>query len=396
MVALTMLNVPAYADDAKTGFFAGLGFSAADGKTSLGTGAGTIEAALLASDAFLETGGEIRALADQVAQTQTPKRSTVLLLGGSDTLDFSMARWVGERLSDLNTGLPTGECHSPKVRVDTKTVVTAKGKLHFFSDGTVAGGDQPATATTTSSKSVFDKSDLAPAVSTSINVSGITLTANDRLLVDAVQIAPVTTAWRGFDKSHPGDTLKAVARIPTATIFKVPGETVDFEEADDAARTPKNEIIRDYRQLKSWSDQHRDCDQPAYKAALDRIDTFDKSINASDKGPPPLAVAAELAPLARDNPLVLRLAVEQVGGSAVSRSNIWYAAGFPGAATVSAGLLVSFRLSDPIHGTDLLAGFVRCAVRPTGLRDVRNVLKPDSDLDGAKLKKRVKCGILLG
>ena len=104
-----------------------------------------------------------------------------------------------------------------------------------------------------------------------------------------------------------------------------------------------------------------------------------------------MGAAAELLAMTENGALVLRVAVEQTGGTAITRSNIFYTLGWPGAATVSAGFLASFRLTDPVKGTALLAGFVRCAVTPTRFQDVRKIVAADQQ---QLLEAAVSCSVI--
>jgi len=129
-VSLLLGAVPAYADDtAKTGIAAGLGLSAASGKTTLGDGAGAIEASLLDSDSMLQAGRAVRQIADN-ARTRYRNRQ-VLILDKDDQIDFSTALWVVKRMEDLNLAagrLPVADCKNKPIIVSTRTVKSGPKK----------------------------------------------------------------------------------------------------------------------------------------------------------------------------------------------------------------------------------------------------------------------------
>ena len=143
-----------------------------------------------------------------------------------------------------------------------------------------------------------------------------------------------------------------------------------------------SQILADYNELLAKADRLRHCtarDEKA-KAAVSAIDAYAVAINSvSDKAPvAPLALAIQQESLFSNGaPKILRVSVEQSGGTSRTSSGIWYTLGFPGAATVSAGLLVSFRLIDTSTGKTEMSGIVRCAVPYASLRSIKHFAKPE-------------------
>ena len=175
-----------------------------------------------------------------------------------------------------------------------------------------------------------------------------------------------------------------------ATWLDAKNATFSFAKADNdgfavlnerqAVDPGHNHAFDQLRKLQTWTDTNRKCDSDSFKAMLSTIDQFVSSITAADKGTPAIVTAAELAPNGfNDLPLILRVAIDDRGGTTVTRSSIWYSLGWPGAAVITSGLKVSFRLSDPRDGTNLTTGQVRCATRPISYRDVGKMLITNGD-----------------
>jgi len=82
-----------------------------------------------------------------------------------------------------------------------------------------------------------------------------------------------------------------------------------------------------------------------------------------------LSRAMRYAAVTKDNPLLLRLYTENIGGSLLKRANVWTALGAP-AVGLTGGLVVSYRLSDPQLGEVKFAGVLVCR---TALTDMRSI-----------------------
>ena len=314
------------AGTAATGIAAGLGLTAATGKTTVSSGAGGIEASLLTADAVLAAGQEIRNRAATAANGKP-----VLVLGRSDVVDLASARWVSDRIDTLQHEVSQATC----------------------ADSAPGGGPhiksfllpQPSAA------------DIGAALATDVTISQITISEDDRLLINAVASLGVDSASAWVPLGAP-----APARSSSPGIFVVPGEVVDTDSTSD--------LMKRYRTLQSSVDHLAACPSASAKAAISSVSDFVKGVSTSSKGPAPIVLAALLVNPDRANPLILRVAIEQVGGTAITRNNIWYSLGFPGAATISSGLLASYRLTDPINGQVVARGLVRCVIKPVNFSDV--------------------------
>lgn len=361
------------ASTATTGIVAGVGLNAASGKTTISAGGGAIEATLLNTDAVVKAGRAIRILS--IGAAGASQHKTVLVLGHGDALDLTMARYFQMRLRQLAiAGRNLGPCPPPK---PSQVSSTQKGEQTFQALDNFFKSLAPA------------PSDLTAAIATDTTIQGIPLTTDERVLVDSIMMAaPRNAAWVDSDLlTYPAHT-SAVPPDPTVTsqvAFKIPGDMADVS-ADTG-------LIKEFNDLQLEAMRKRTCGSDAAKQWLTEAQAFEAMATAGDKGAPPLAAAAELLSIADTGDyLVLRIAIEQSGGTAITRSNIFYTLGLPGAATVSAGLLVSFRLSDPANGTDVLTGFVRCAVRPTRFQDIHRLVASDPRYHVPA--DQVKCAVL--
>ena len=185
--------------------------------------------------------------------------------------------------------------------------------------------------------------DLVAALATDVTINPITVSTDDRVLMNAV--------------AQPAqDNLT----------FLLP--------ADLMGTAADNSVLMTYVRLQGVEDQLNACDTDEAKALVSAIDAFKTSVSNSDKGAPPLATAAQFDQLSSGETWILRVAIEQVGGSAITRANIWYELGWPGSAQVSAGALVSYRLSDVRSGVVKATGFVRCMTKPVPVEDVKDTL----------------------
>lgn len=371
-LAIMVATTPARAagDDTTTGIVAGLGLSAASGKTSVAAGGGAIEATLLDSDAVVMAGSTIRKLATAAsvswnAAQRDPdnRRPTFVVLGHSDAIDFTAARWLERRLDLIDGQYPTP--------ADCKAATNAD--LPPNGDHSLVGaGGKTITPSVT---------DIPALLATDTTIQGVTVATDDRLLVDAIAMGGDGPMNRWMPVRADGTI--AAPTLASAT-FRTPGEVID---------APPGGLITKFNgHLAKEKDALTTCATPAGKAWLTVAQAFDASATSTDKGNAPIATAAELLTLADAKPLVLHVAVEQSGGTAITRANVFYTLGFPGAATVSAGLLVSFRLADPVSGTPIMTGLVRCAAAPTRFQDVARIVAAKAS--GKAIENRVSCSYI--
>ena len=346
IAALSAASPGIAADDTtNAGIIAGLGLGAAGGKTTASGGSGAIEAGILGSDAVLQTGGIIAGITNEAAAGRP-----VLVLAQDESVNLNQPDVVFERLAAA-TALFNAKCSATRVKPPAAENPDAEPFLKSL--GPLLPKDVIA----------------ATAVDTSI--SPITLSVADRMLIDAVLIradATPVSPVAGWSKAAPVLPARDGAKLAT---FVIPADVT-------MVRLKGSEVYRRYKALLDLSSKWRrdGCDTTEAKAALTTADALVTSLNApGEKGAPSALVnAVQLEQARGTNTLVLRVAVEQAGGTLLTRSGVIYSLGFPGAAVVSSGLLTSFRLSDPATGTIVALGVVRCFLPPSRLRKVRDAV----------------------
>ncbi|HEX4693561.1 hypothetical protein [Sphingomonas sp.] len=380
-LALLSVPTPSLADDTKTvGIAAGIGVTAASGKNSVSDGGGAVEAGVLNVQGVLVAGAEIRRLALQLVGTRQ-----VLVVGHSDTIDFAAARYFAWRLKAL-------EAYTAEQCTDKPGKVATKGK------STPAPSPDPGERTfslilnTPEGRAVLSPSDAVAAIATDIDVKGIPLSVDDRMLVNSILMG-TASAPRWY---QPGElNMKEIERKADnasggSDQFIAPGDLGDI--ATDGVLT--NRFLARFDALSDWAGKNTECKSLKDKVAA--IKAFVAAGLAADKGPAPIMAAAELNTILTGNPDVLRVAIEQDGGLAVTRSNIWYSLGYPGAVKVSAGLIVSFRLTDPRLAAPILTGVIRCVVKSTSLRDVKHLIETTTPLPDQKVEAAADTQALVG
>jgi hypothetical protein len=362
---------PAAAQDTaeKIGIAAALGLTAGTGKTTLGDNAGSIEAALLNTDAMDQAG---RIIAGVVRGKTAGK---VLVVGRTDSVDLITGPLLSRRMTSLTSALD-----HVKVCVKEKEL-PAPGSANY---NLVDGG---------ASKNVkVQLSDITAALATDVTVATIKLNVDDRMLIQSIALnrlapsmLPPAPRWELF-------------KLPTTTAEETTNSKMLATDHGSGINQPAEEKASDfvvpaevtaraigatldgYQTLLNAADKRRYCSSDEAKAAVIAADAFVDSINTAPEGggATPLGRAIQ-AEAFGDAPLILRVVAEEAGGTSIVSANIWYTLGFPDSATVSAGLIASFRLVDPTNGSTIVAGVVRCAARPINIKHARAIVASPVD-----------------
>jgi len=340
----------AFEDPEDAGIFAALGLSAADGKTSLSGSAGTIEANLLSSESVNEASAIIAGLIN--ARGDGPGNERVLVLTSKETVNLLNLRTILHRVNDLSARAahPQMQC----------SILPSENMLE-------STALRPAL------------SDIVAAAATTTAFAAITTTVDERLIVNSLVVnararvnlprseAPRPAAWQAASWASEPSRRNVTYVLPS-----------EAQGADNGT------LFMAYSTLLNRVDQLRPCaTRDDVKALLAIIDPFVTSLNTATGDPPlsPLTRAIQLdsAISSQQNTSILRLAIEAQGGTTATRSSVWYTLGFPGAATVSSGILVSFRVIDANSGAPSLTGVIRCAERPRSLRSIENFVRRRRD-----------------
>lgn len=346
-------TAPAHADDdTKTGLIAGLGVAAATGKTSLGDGGGKIEAGLLSADAFQQAAAVIAG----VVRDARPGQRRIVILPGDTTIDLLSPALITERLKELNTLIAEQCAKKPEEVPAAPQEKNFDLKFHF------PKGTQPMV------------SDVTGAALTDVSIGGIALEANDRRLANALLMdvggTPVTltSAWQHWP------IPEAASGTSAADSHTSPFAVIGEGSAPDTT-SPIRKAYKDLRTTLVAT--HRNCLTSEAVTARDAGDALVANLTDASKGPSVLSTAIQIEAAAMDgttSPLLLRIAIEQIGGTSIARSGILYTFGWPDAVTVSAGLMVSFRLYDPKSARLRAVGEVRCLTPATNIKKVADRL----------------------
>ncbi|QDX26452.1 hypothetical protein FPZ54_10740 [Sphingomonas suaedae] len=320
-----------------------LGFSKAEGKTTLGADAGKLEGWMLASRAVDEAAAQIgeKAVAAVTAQQDGAKADAkprkITLLGATERLDLSAAVAVTREMQAITQaleGVAQSYCSTTEVLVES---------------GKSAGLPVPAI--------------IGAALSllrTDTEISGFTVAAAEAPLIDAVVgkrtdkiqwVMPREVALAAAD----GAVVKAfdallLQREQTALCRSqvAAGATTDAEKK---AAAPK---------------------LAALDAMVARADAFSVRVSAPrEGGSSELAAAAIAETLTKHDAglLALRLNVSQAGGTLLKRANLWTALGAP-AVGITGGLVVSWRLFNPADGSVRGGGVIVCRTALTNLNAI--------------------------
>lgn len=337
------LATPTQAEDAtKTGLLAGLGVAAATGKTSLEGGAGEIEAGLLSADAFEQAAAIIKSVIPN-----DEARTSIVVLTADQQIDLVAPRSLKQRLDDAAVYI-ANQCKLAKKPVpkadNAKPLVDIKPGI----------------------------ADAVGVYSTETAIGSIALEADNQRLVDALLMqnadARANGGWIPWSVSKPKSVTIASSTPAGHSRFIIVSEPIDIPAT---AITPVAAAFNTFSN--ALRTERRDCPGVLGQKAIDFGDSFKTSLLDTSKGLSPLATAVQIE-AAGNRPMILRVAIEQIGGTAIARSGVLYTFGWPNAATVSAGLHVSFRLTDPTNQKSLTVGEIRCLTPQANIKKVRDQL----------------------
>jgi hypothetical protein len=324
--ALTALQTAKNAKDAAE--LAPLTALAGDGKTTLGAGAGAIEAWIRTSSALGEAGKLISA---KLQASAGDSAVTFLLLAGAEVLSFDI--WQATTIEATYW-----KSHLKETLQAAPACVAAAPVAPPVDDRERSPGLAALGALGSLFKSTTD-------------IAGVTLDASDRVLTIATAMALVKDANAKYsvvlpasailaknDKgslysniSEARQTRHAAASMATCLTMK-PGAT----PADKEAATKITQVIAQF-------------------------DLFYSGLTTPDKdGNVKVVRALALDAVAAASDLrVVRVFVDKAGGTLVTKKNVWTAFGAP-PVTVSGGLVVSYVETSPDSGKVVSADLISC------------------------------------
>ncbi|WP_374471512.1 hypothetical protein [Phenylobacterium sp.] len=312
-------RIKAETDKAKAQMDA-LGLSPAKGETTLGEGAGKMEAYML-SGAAMNTAARMIA-----AQATGP----TIVVGGEEAVDLSLPETLHTQME--------------AVTEEARTLVAmacAKGpapnrdnRLKMLTPGTMAAIGA-----------------VVSALKVDTEIRGIEIdTASDRAFVNAV-----------------------------ASYMQ---DAVVLSEAVLPANFRGSTVSKDWRELRSARDEVTACHARLVQAdkkdaaakvatSVGQIDAFMTALTKAEAGGSPFVRAAILEQAVKPGVRVLRVASEYTGGSLVQRTNLWTMFGATGV-SLTGGLVASYRLVDPTTGRVARSGLLICRTAHTNLTKVQN------------------------
>lgn len=323
---------PALADDdtEDIALLAALGLNAADGKATLGDKAGELEGYVLMASLLHKAGEKIRTAAQASGKVIVP-------LAGEQTfslIDYNITKTRLDAIQqEMQATLPE----------NSACAIAGDVPRGFVPDGTSIG-----------------IVDIVGALKTDTEISGYTVDPGTQMLINAI--------------------------VAESDIWRIPSEIV--------AVSGKSELLSSYAQIIGRTAYFAGgaCEkkfEAIGKALLDRARTLS---TPSEKGAPSaLEKAVLIEAFARDATdfRILRVDVEKAGGTLINRSNIWTTIGFNGV-TMSGGLVVTYRLVDPVNGKIEKADTLVCYSPSQSLRAIARSSKPaDGNCLSVKTNKLV-------
>lgn len=338
-----------------------LGLPKFDGTTTLEANAGQMESWIL-------TAQTIDKAADRIVEALKGKTDNgVLIIGKEETLNLSLPTSVKAEMATLQRSLDTVRvadgCAPPKpVRKPATTGLGSNFGLQLSPGGESA---QAAAAAASGGGSILP---LAGAVLSALKgnttISGISLSPGDQLLIDSLA-GKLTNSVTPSELVSTGDISKTEIGETWNKLVKAREETFKCRSR-----------IAPYAKDKDIEGRVAVLD-----GAIAAVDAFAARATLSSDDKPSLLVRAMLLDkLAEDNRPVLRVNIEQAGGSLWKRDSLWTALGFSGV-RLTGGLIVSYRLSDPTTGGSKAGGLVVCRTDFASMKAIQTgrTLEPDCE-----------------
>lgn len=302
-----------------------LGLPSFTGETKLEQGAGAMEATMLATHALLEA-------ADQISKDIAAKPDgtrKVLLLRGDEVIDFAEAAMIETELSAIERAF---------AEAGIKKAEAADQGYKFF-------GIDPGTL-------VAAASALAGLLRSETSVSPVEIASlSDRVLINAVAGRLGSRAiLPGALVGPTGNESPLISRLNEVGAIR---ELANVRRTELAKQAKKNEaaIAR-------------------LTGMIGRFDTlFGRISTADNKGVVPIVRAARLDAMLKQNPAVLRIFVDKVGGSLINSKNIATTFGAD-PIKVSGGLIASYTLTDPASGGVWASDLLVCRTTLSRLRPI--------------------------
>lgn len=317
-------------DDTETKtLLAYLGLTAAAGENTVGEGAGGIEGHMLAAAMASKAAGLI--LAD------TAIAGDVVLLSGTETFSLGDSYQANRQLTLLES--------------ETRRFVTQVAGTRCILPGSKVAPQavDPGTKSVTAiplaqpeKKFDFQVSDALGAFRTSSSFSPVSVTLGPQLFKNVLLAKPKA----GVTWVIPGDLNQPTGGEELLKTFTGVRESL-IPFADGKCDGTDAAIKKEAATLLARADGLAASKEGA-PSLLDRA-VVARSMLSSGSGTPDKVLK------------VLRVDVDRAGGTLVSSSNVFTTLGIPGV-TIRGGLVVTYRLTDPVNGQRHSAGTIICRV----------------------------------
>ncbi|AJA11692.1 Putative secreted protein (plasmid) [Sphingopyxis fribergensis] len=295
--------------------------SPAEGKVTLGDGAGKAEAAMLTTSA-------IRKAAEEIVKKAKPPAKTILI-AGSDQFDLS--------------ALLTFRAEAMGVEAQLKSAL-AVGDLASCTDGTIG-----------------------------VEIVGAGVST---LITGVAGMLRTDTELRGIKTELDAQLLaRAIAAIePGLVIPKYRINPAVSKNNSVLCQLNRLDLARGTAQAKLTAAPPPSADSKArLEGAIKRFDDFYQSwTKPGEGGTVRLAAAIAQAEFLGADTRVLRVHLDSQGGSLLTRRNLWTALGAK-AIAVSGGVVASFTLDDPATGAIEKSGVYICGTTLTDFRKVQKL-----------------------
>lgn len=378
-----------------------LGLPHFDGSTQLGQGVGAIEATMLTSHAVDVAAGAIaqaitaapsrqaaqgtssnadhgskRAGSAPAAQSNaatTPQ--AVIVVAGDEALDFGRINAFSVEMDGIHqdfTGL--ARRHPPACAPPRH----GNGPRAAASHGGESGGLAPTAI-------IAAVNAAAGLLRSNTQVDALDLPkVNSRMLATAVaaRLAPSSS---GMIPVLPTSLVQAVDENPTGRSW----EEMNLLQKLTFLQTLRG-TVQNVREQVCVADRSNPTNAEKallapYDTALARFDGFvTRAATPDANGVVPLVQAARLALIAARTPLVLRVSLDQAGGSLVRTTNLLTTLAIEDPVRVSGGLVATYSLTDPASGDVRGAGIITCRTTLARLESVQGGIWTALDPSGRR------------
>lgn len=308
-----------------------LGLPLAQGKTTLGEGAGAMEASMLSAAAMNQAAEAIAAEGID---------GPVIVIASSEKLDFSLPVSLTTQMAVVTEdarALAKAACEPAEIAIKPKP----KPKPQEGWSG------------------IMPKTFVPPGLFSTVGAAISLLKIDTK--ISAVAVAnPTETAIVAAVAGRVGGYALSEAVLPSN--FATSSVGLAWKDL----RLARSELVDCHSRLI----RAEETDLAAKVAtSVGHVDTFIQAISKPEAGGSLIVRAAILEKAIPANAKVLRVTAERTGGTLIQRTSILTAFGATGV-SLTGGLVVSYRLTDPVTGKISKSGLLVCRTAHTRLSDV--------------------------